>query len=190
MSFAIASDAEQISPVDAVQDYLWVADRYGSSPFAPRALARIVVMTSPDLQPEILLRAARRLIGEHPGSREAEIGAILLHESGTSVVRPPEMEAAALVAARSGVRYRRAAWLALAARMQLAQGHLDNARATAIQSRDDAREMIQDLQRRGPLSEFLRFRPIIDAALQDSEALLNSTPSAVPPRQSDVPRQP
>ncbi|HEU4754415.1 MAG TPA: hypothetical protein VFU47_15005, partial [Armatimonadota bacterium] len=74
IAFAIGHERETLSPPASVPDYFAVADRYASSPFAPKALAAILRISEGVPQAD-RLRAARRLLADYPTAPEVETAA-------------------------------------------------------------------------------------------------------------------
>jgi hypothetical protein len=170
IAFALGNEREQISPGAAASDYIAVADRFGNSPFAPKALGRVVRSESPEIKPEIRLTAARRLLTDYPQSREAEKAASLMEAMYPKTIGPQEMLRTALIAAQSGPDFQKPGWLLFAARIQSDQGQKDAAIATARK----ARETGHDLQRRAtqPNQPLYVHRFQIDGAVDGATELL------------------
>src|SRR5262249_50803751 len=142
------------------------------SPFAARALDRIMHDESSEVPDEDRLRAARLLIARYPHAREVEMGANLLQEYYPGAVSPEEMAGAARVAAGAAARYRRPAWLVTLARIQASQGQNAAALATARQALADA-EALRDEEAQTPgISELAPHIQDIDGARKGAEELI------------------
>jgi hypothetical protein len=139
VAFALASQKELTDPAASAEAYWHVADRYGRSPFAPRALARLTRSEPPpEVSPPERLRAARRLLADHPRTPEVERAAEVFRDHASGDAKPAELEAAALAASEVGQRHRKPEWLLTAAQAQERQGRADQAAATARKSREEA----------------------------------------------------
>jgi len=131
IAFLLAVQRREYEPVQAVDDYLRVADEYPTSPFAPRALEAVATSNQVDAEEYVRLAAARRLIKEYPTTPEAQAGAIALERRYPAQVGADEVEQAARVAARVAAPVDRAGWLVKVATMQEVQGDTTGAVATA-----------------------------------------------------------
>ncbi|MFN3648743.1 MAG: tetratricopeptide repeat protein [Armatimonadota bacterium] len=131
MAFAVGAEREKTDPVRAVPDYYRVADRFPKSPFAPRALFRIIRMEAPEVGSEERLKAARRLIESYPQSDDAERGAEAIAEMYPQLVNDAEMLEVSQVAVKTAPEHRKARWLIRIADLQRKAGDLGAARSSA-----------------------------------------------------------
>lgn len=176
IAYALGREQESQDKLVAAEDYVKVADAYGSSPFAPKALSQILRMEDAIPVPE-RLRAARRLIAEYPGAAEVDIAAAVLQEHHPAQTTPAELAAAAIVAADSGSPFRRPLWLMVAADLKRSLG--DTAAAADLATKARAAGIAlreQDAREAGAISEagINRYRGDIDAAIRDADALLKA----------------
>jgi hypothetical protein len=151
IAFALAGDRETLDPVASAQDYFAVADRYGRSPFAPKALARIIRIEAEAVPEAGRLRAARQIIASYPRSPEVETAAERLEQHYGKDVPVDEILRARLAAADVAPAHQRPAWLLGAADAQRTLGKTTEAIALARQSRDEARKLSSLAQPSGPL---------------------------------------
>lgn len=174
IAYSLGREHEGQDGPAAVKAYLRVADAYGSSPFAPRALAQIVRMGA-DVPVETRLRAARRIVAEYPRQSEVDTAASYLQEHFPAHVSPDEMSTAAIAAAESGSPFRRPLWLMIAADIRMGQRDTAAARDLATRARDAGLALREaDQKRAGEVSDagINRYRAEIDAAIRDADALL------------------
>jgi hypothetical protein len=136
IAYAVGWETEKLDQVACIDEYLAVSDRYGSSPFAPKALAAILRIENPGIPAPKRLLAARRLIKEYPNDIDTSKAAAYLQTQYPSVIRAPEMIEAAQVAGKSGPLQLRPHWLAVAAASQLDNKQPSEARVTAQQAKD------------------------------------------------------
>ena len=145
IAYAIAWDGEKIDPLSAIDDYLAVAERYGSSPFARKALAAVLRIENPNVPAAKRLLAARRLVKEYPNSIETEKGAAYLLTQYPSVVYAPELADAALTAGTAGPIHLRPQWLVIAAERQLELNKPAEAKANAQKAKDLALKLQKEV---------------------------------------------
>lgn len=140
----LAFEQDGIDPRKAVPLYFAVADRYATSPFAPRALAAIFAREKGDIDDADRLSAARRLLADYPQSVEAERAGHVLEQQFPGAVKEPEMLAAALSLGKTGPRAARPYWLVAAARLQWQQGQADAAVASAREAKELGQKLLAD----------------------------------------------
>lgn len=173
IAFALGREHESVDPPAAVEAYQHVADAYGSSPFASRALGQIVRMEA--APSEARLRAARRLVAEYPREADVDAAVVYLQEHYPGEVTADEMAAAAATAAEGGSPFRRPLWLMVAAEIRAGQNDVNGARDLARKARE-AGMALRDSERRSaegvPDAGINRYRAEIDAAIRDASALL------------------
>jgi hypothetical protein len=174
IAYALASEQEIVDPSAAARAYLTVADRYGGSPFAPKALGRIVSLTPNSATPDEGLLAARRLLADYPRREECERAAALLKQHFPGRVPPEEMLRAAQIAADVGPRFARPGWLLLVAQLQARLGRPAEAIATAEQARSLVLQF-HEINLHAPVgtTDISQHLPQIDAALVGAEKLLD-----------------
>jgi len=176
IAFALGREQEGLDKPAAIEAYVRVADAYGASPFAPKALAQILRME--EAAPvQDRLRAARRLISEYSGHPEVDIAAALLQDQHPAIVPANELAAAAAVAAESGSPFRRPLWLMVAADLKRGAGDAAAAMELATKARTAGLALREQdaAQNSGvPSSGINRYRGDIDAAIRDAEALLKA----------------
>ncbi len=131
ISYALGLEREGTEPSEAMVDFQRVADRFGDSPFAPKALLRIVRANAEHASPIQKLAASRRLIGDYPHSAEAARAAEYLAEVYPAGVTPDEMLGAVEVGLRVGPRYLQPQWLAFRAGVLRDQKRIPEAIAVA-----------------------------------------------------------
>ncbi len=148
IAFALGWEQEKVSPPAAAATYLAVADRYGSSPFAPRALASILRLPPGTAGDAERLLAARRLLSDYPASTDAEKGAAHLLALYPATVGHGEMAEAARVAAQSAQEAYRPGWWLVHAQAQQAQGKTAEAREAAQRARTEADRLLTEIRQR------------------------------------------
>lgn len=174
IAFTIGREQERTDPPAAAASYVRVADAYGASPFAPRALAQVVRMDRDTLPLELRLRAARRLVAEFASSPMVDTGASFLSEQYPAHVPLEEMAAAAEIATRSSVPGRRPLWLVNLADLRERQGRT----ADAIAAAQEARRQGVALRNVGQLKStdvpggVNASRPQLDAAIAAADVVL------------------
>jgi len=174
IAYTMGREQEKADPPAAVANYLRVADAYGSSPFAPRALAQIVRMDQANVPPETRLRAARRLLAEFPQSPLVDSAANLLSENFPAQVPLEEMAAAAEIATKASVPGRRPLWLVNLADLRERQGR----KPEAIQAAQEARRMglaMREAEQRESADVpggVTSSRPQLDSAIAAAETML------------------
>jgi hypothetical protein len=137
IAFALAEEQDKLDPQAAAPRYRLVAERFPTSPFAPKALARIIRADPRRIADEDRLNAARSLVKSFPEAPEVDTAAELLRERySDGTVTREEMLDAALKAARSGLRFRRPNWLMIAAGLQDELGRKQEAIASAKAARE------------------------------------------------------
>ncbi len=175
MQYALAMENETLDLTESVRNYSAVVDRYPKSPFATKALARIIALDEEGASAEDQLRAARRLLSDYPGAPEMEQAANSMVRFA-ELVEPAEMERAALAAAEAGPRYRRPFWLVEAAKLQVARGDTAAARGNAQQAIEAATHLRQEDQKTPMGASFIaRYRSDIDKSLEEAKRLLSQT---------------
>jgi hypothetical protein len=174
IAFALGREQESADPPYAVTAYLRVADAYGTSPFAPRALAQILRMPPERVPPEVRLRAARRLVAEYPHSPLVDSAASVLSEQYPAHVSLEEMASAAEAASRSSVPGRRPLWLVNLSDLREQQGRKGEAIEAARQARQLAQSLRQAEQQEAPdvPGGVNASRPQLDSAIAAAEATL------------------
>jgi hypothetical protein len=173
IAFAIGWENEKVDQLGAVDDYLLVSDRYGKSPFAPKALSAVLRIPNPEIPAAKRLLAARRLVQDHPNDLNAEKGTAYLLTQYPQTVYAPEMIQAALVAGKSGPLHLQPHWLAVAAERQLEQQKTAEARATAQQAKDQALKLQSEINTKTETGIFLApHLPKISQALVAAEGVL------------------
>lgn len=174
IAFTLGREQESSDAPAGAAAYLRVADAYGSSPFAPRALAQIIRIEPDRLPLELRLRAARRLMAEYPRSPLVDTAANLLSEQYPAQVSLEEMAAAAEVAARASVPTRRPLWLVNLSDLRDRQGR----KAEAIEAAKEARRLALALreQEQREISSapggVSASRPQLDSAIAAAETTL------------------
>jgi len=174
IAYTLGREQEKADPPSAVANYLRVADAYGASPFAPRALAQIVRMDPGKLPPDVRLRTARRLLADYPQSPLVDSAASLLAENYPAQVPLDEMANAAEIATKASVPGRRPLWLVNLADFRERQGRKAEAIAAAQEARRlglALREEEQRLSADVP-GGVTSSRPQLDSAITASETTL------------------
>jgi hypothetical protein len=172
-AFALATLRESLDPERAAAAYFLVADRYPRSPFAVKALARLVRNDPGTVTPAEQLQAARRLLADYSRWNESERATAYLLTRYPEAVKADELLRASLNAAEVGPRHMRPTWLVQAAELEVVLGNTQRARELALQARESALALQAEAQRLTETpSELMSRRPIFDAALRDAEALL------------------
>lgn len=173
VAMEIGAEQEWTAPAKAVEAYTDVADRYPSSPYAPKALAAVIRIESPDVPDTARLAAARRLVSDYSEAPEVEAAATTLWARYPAEAKPDEMLRAALAAASAGVRWTKPAWHLTAAEIHARQGRPSEAAAQAQAARDAALQLRQESESDSDGGiELTPHRARIDAALGEAEALL------------------
>lgn len=174
IAFALGREQESLDPAAAVTAYFRVADAYGSSPFASRALAQIVRMDPSRVPADVRLRAARRLMADYPRSPLVDSAANTLSDQYPSQVSLDEMASAAAIASRSSVPGRRPLWLVNLSDLREKQGRRAEAVEAARQARQLAQSLRQAEQQEAPdvPGGVSSSRPQLDAAIAAAEATL------------------
>ncbi|MGV3721955.1 MAG: tetratricopeptide repeat protein [Actinomycetota bacterium] len=181
IAFALGREQENYDKEASTEAYVKVADAYGSSPFAPKALSQILRMEDAVPAPH-RLRAARRLIADYPRSPEVDIAAGALQEQHPAQVSASELAAAAAVAAEGGSPFRRPLWLMVAADLKKSEGDLAAAAELAAKARAAGlalREAEAQKDSAMPDAAINRYRGDIDAAIRDADALLKTVDQPV-----------
>ncbi len=177
LSFALAAERETYDPSAAIQDYRRIPDRYPASPFAPKALARIVRSDSPQVTAEQRLAASRELLAQFAATPEAEAGAdFLLTAPGTSL---EEQARAAETASRVAAAFRQPGWCVTLAQLLRREGK----RTEALRAARDGRERALALRHRMETDntaaiELRPHRADIDRALVSAEKLAHELEQA------------
>jgi hypothetical protein len=174
IAYTLGREEESADAPGAVTAYLRVADAYGASPFAPRALAQILRMPAERVPPEVRLRSARRLVSEYPHSPLVDTAANALSEQYPAHVSLEEMAAAAEVASRASVPGRRPLWLVNLSDLREQQGRRSEAIEAARQARELAQSLRQAEQQEAPdvPGGVSASRPQLDSAIAAAEATL------------------
>jgi hypothetical protein len=174
IAYSLAQEEDSFAPREAVADYTAVADKYGQSPFAAKALATIVRKTDGTATEEERLRAARRIIAEYSHAPEAEVGAEGLSDYYPKKVSPAEMAAAAKAAALVAPVYAKPTWLMRQAQAEGANGQRDQ----ALQHAREARQAAIDVQTRAQSdanqkAELLPHMAQIGSTIVESQKLID-----------------
>jgi hypothetical protein len=156
IAFAIGWDNEKVDASQSVDDYLLVADRFGSSPFAVKALTSVLRIENAPVPPAKRLLAARKLIQDYPTYPECEKAAAYLLSQYPAVVKAPELIEAALAAGKNGPLHLQPRWLVVAAERQLELQKTAEARATAQQAKDLALKLQNEVNSHTPLGRSLQ----------------------------------
>ncbi len=168
MAFTIALDRERVDLEASVADYLRVADAYGGSPFAPKALGRILSMERDSGGGKQL--AARRLLADYPKRPEAEKAAAFL--SADSTLPAAERLRAADIAAAVAPRQRVPGWLVTRAELLLAAGRTDEARKVAAEARAQVIRLEEERRAGGVMSVLAPHQAELRRALDDADKIL------------------
>ncbi len=168
--FALAAESESREPFKAVDNYLRTADRFSTSPFAPRALARVILMEQSEIPMAAKLQAARRLISDYAAQPEAEKGALWLQASTEASVDEKLRAAEAVVAVAPD--FRRPAWRITAAELLAVRGDTARAMALAREVRTEALALQERARTDGSTSDLRPHLPEIAKAIQDADRLL------------------
>lgn len=173
MSYALGIEREGAAPSEAIADFMAVADRFGDSPFAPKALLRIVRADAERASQAQKLTAARRLLAEYAQTAEAGKAAEYMAEIYPEAVKPDEMLAAVEIGFRVGPRYLQPQWLAFRAGVLRDQSRVPE----AIEAAREARKLGQQLQQEGlrgsdAFSDLRMNQARIAAAIQMADTLL------------------
>jgi hypothetical protein len=172
IAYAIGLEGEPVDKGASVRAYFAVADRFGSSPFAPRALAQVLRINPPVDQAE-RMRAARRLVQDYPTRPEVETAAGALLDAYPAETQPEELITAANAAAKAGLRFRGPGWILTAAKAERDRGNRAEAAKVARQALNAAQALKEEDIRVGPaMSELRPHRARIDSVIAESEALL------------------
>jgi hypothetical protein len=172
IAFALATEREMVDPAAAAQDYFFIETHFGGSPFAPRALARVIHSDPAKVSTEIRLRAARLLIATYPRTPEAETGAGVIRDQYPAVVHPPELIHAALIGAEAGPIYRRPTWLITAAMVQTDAGQKEEAVRLARQTATEGSRLLERDRAEGNTSSLRVHVPEITHAIQQANDLI------------------
>lgn len=166
IAFTVAEEQDHSDHERAALDYAAVADRFGSSPYAPKALVRVVTSTDAEVKPAQHLLAARRLVTTYAHSEEAEKGADYLLSLTGDEVKPAERLQAARVGLDVAARSRRPSWYLMLAEELEKQGSFTDALRAAREARDTGlRLQVLERELRSAPNDLTPRRPQIDAAI-------------------------
>jgi hypothetical protein len=150
------ADTQRSSDVQAAARlYLSVPDRYPRSPFAVKALGKLLARRGAAMPFETSLTAAQRMVAEYPAAPEASEALDLLEQSYPYQVTPEALLQAVQAGAASAPNARRARWLAAEARATLDLGRADEADELAKQAAALGQQVLSG-ERRGSRSEAAR----------------------------------
>lgn len=156
VAFELASQTEAVEPQAAPAAYLSVAARYGSSPFAPKALTAIIRIEGETVTDAERLLAARRLLADYAERAEAEAGAEELRDHYPSRVKAEELLESAQKAERVAPFWRKPEWLLHQAEMEEVLKRPDDARKHALAALSGVRELQNEIDQNGPRAVELR----------------------------------
>lgn len=171
IAYALALEVEAVEPPRCAEAFLRVADLHGSSPFAPRALSRVIRLDPELVGPAERLLAARRLLADYAGEPEAERAAEYVMEPSLDI-GPPERLNAARVASRVASMVRRPLWRVEEARQLIVLGDREGARQAAAAAREASLELQRRALQPNAPTELASGRVQIDATLVAADELL------------------
>jgi len=173
LALEVALQREKIDPVAASEDFMAVADRYGSSPLGPKALLSLLRMETAQLPDAMRLTAARRMITDYPSLPQIDTAATTLWRYYPKQTRGEEMLTAALAAAKAAPEWTQPGWHVTAAEVYEKQGKTAEANAEAKKALDKAMELQRVATSASDAALELRpHRPQFDNALREADAML------------------
>lgn len=134
LAYELANRKESLEQNAAPAAYLSVADRYASSPFAPKALNAILRLEGASVTDAERLIAARRLLADYSQHPEAEAGASELRDHYPNRVKAEELLKAAQAAERVSPEARQPEWRLRQAQTEADMGQVDLARQHAAEA--------------------------------------------------------
>ena len=173
IAFTIAEEQDHSDHERAARDYVTVADRYGSSPYAPKALARVTTTPEAEVKPAHRLVAARRLVTTYAHTEEAEKGAEYLLSTKDGEVPAAERLQAARVGLGVAARTRQPGWHLMVADELRKQGSFPEALQSAREARDLGEHLKEQERALGnTLNDITPRRPQIDAAIIQANTVI------------------
>jgi hypothetical protein len=182
IAFSLGDDELDKDPKAAARDWMALADRFPTSPYAPHALVEVVRVDNDTVPLETRMAAARRLVRDYSRAPEAERAAELLRDQFPGQVSQDEMLRAALIASDVALDVLCPGWLEFAAELEEKKGDTRRAAELALAARKagfDLRLIQAHDPVRGP--KIGQRRPQIDEAIRDAAALLQRLGQPVPP---------